>query len=225
MLARTDGNPTLVLHFGMTGLLVCGHPDEPAGPHDGILFTVGDGRRLRYRDQRKLQGLCSPTTPASIGHCTTRAHGTAPHLPGERPTEAERCRLYTHIPRTLPGRRRPGPAARPPAHRPPRRPRAGPPAVVPPLPAGSWCPAKRRGMSPVRVRDFPSWVSWKMEREEEDGRLGDKESAGPLSQRASAPTTWVYRPRSQATRAETFRRTPVQPSARFLGVKTDVRCR
>lgn len=104
---------------------------------------------------------------------------------------------------------------------PPRR----PPAVVPSLPAGSWCPAKRRGMSPVRVRDFPSWVSWKMEREEEDGRLGDKESAGPLSQRASAPTTWVYRPRSQATRAETFRRTPVQPPARFLGVKTDVRCR
>ncbi|MER7108059.1 Fpg/Nei family DNA glycosylase [Streptomyces sp. NPDC000229] len=57
LLARTDGGPTLVLHFGMTGRLVCGHPDEPAEAHDRVLFTVGGDRQLRYRDQRKLQGL------------------------------------------------------------------------------------------------------------------------------------------------------------------------
>ncbi|MEV3989559.1 DNA-formamidopyrimidine glycosylase family protein [Streptomyces sp. NPDC049837] len=57
LLARTDGGPTLMLHFGMTGLLVCGHPDDAAEPHDRVLFTVGAGRQLRYRDQRKLQGL------------------------------------------------------------------------------------------------------------------------------------------------------------------------
>lgn len=56
LLARTGG-PTLMLHFGMTGSLVCAGPgDEPAA-HDRVLFTLGGGRQLRFRDQRKLQGL------------------------------------------------------------------------------------------------------------------------------------------------------------------------
>jgi formamidopyrimidine-DNA glycosylase len=57
LLARTGDGPTLVLHFGMTGELVCGSPDEAPEAHDRVLFTVGDDRQLRYRDQRKLQGL------------------------------------------------------------------------------------------------------------------------------------------------------------------------
>ncbi|MEU0199580.1 MULTISPECIES: DNA-formamidopyrimidine glycosylase family protein [unclassified Streptomyces] len=56
LLARTGG-PTLVLHFGMTGRLVCGRADDPVEPHDRVLFTLGGGRQLRFRDQRKLQGL------------------------------------------------------------------------------------------------------------------------------------------------------------------------
>ncbi|WP_438486857.1 Fpg/Nei family DNA glycosylase [Streptomyces sp. S186] len=58
LLARTasDG-PTLLLHFGMTGQLVCAHPDDETGAHDRVLFTVSGGRQLRFRDQRKLQGL------------------------------------------------------------------------------------------------------------------------------------------------------------------------
>lgn len=56
LLARTGG-PTLMLHFGMTGALVCGHPDDAAEAHDRVLFTVARDRQLRYRDQRKLQGL------------------------------------------------------------------------------------------------------------------------------------------------------------------------
>ncbi|RPF34686.1 Fpg/Nei family DNA glycosylase [Streptomyces sp. TLI_185] len=56
LLARTGG-PTLVLHFGMTGLLVCTRSDEEAAPHDRVVFVVGADRQLRYRDQRKLQGL------------------------------------------------------------------------------------------------------------------------------------------------------------------------
>ena len=56
LLARTGG-PTLVLHFGMTGRLVCGHADDPVEPHDRVLFTLGGGRQLRFRDQRKLRGL------------------------------------------------------------------------------------------------------------------------------------------------------------------------
>ncbi|GHD28701.1 formamidopyrimidine-DNA glycosylase [Streptomyces violarus] len=57
LLARTRAGPTLVLHFGMTGLLVCGHPDEAVEAHDRVLFTLRGNRQLRFRDQRKLQGI------------------------------------------------------------------------------------------------------------------------------------------------------------------------
>ncbi|MER6981395.1 DNA-formamidopyrimidine glycosylase family protein, partial [Streptomyces carpinensis] len=57
LLARTGDGPTLMLHFGMTGRLVCGSPEDAAEAHDRVLFTVSGGRQLRYRDQRKLQGL------------------------------------------------------------------------------------------------------------------------------------------------------------------------
>ncbi|EFL30503.1 formamidopyrimidine-DNA glycosylase [Streptomyces viridochromogenes DSM 40736] len=56
LLARTGG-PTLVLHFGMTGRLVCCHPGDAVEAHDRVLFTLSGGRQLRFRDQRKLQGL------------------------------------------------------------------------------------------------------------------------------------------------------------------------
>src|SRR3954454_7381132 len=56
LLARTGG-PTLVLHFGMTGQLVCARSDEAPEAHDRVLFTMGADRQLRYRDRRKLQGL------------------------------------------------------------------------------------------------------------------------------------------------------------------------
>ncbi|MEV5507702.1 Fpg/Nei family DNA glycosylase [Streptomyces orinoci] len=57
LLARTAGGPTLMLHFGMTGRLLCGRPEDPAEAHDRVLFTLAGGRQLRFRDQRKLQGL------------------------------------------------------------------------------------------------------------------------------------------------------------------------
>ncbi|MEU3349606.1 DNA-formamidopyrimidine glycosylase family protein [Streptomyces sp. NPDC006700] len=47
----------LVWHFGMTGSLRCCAPDEPLAPHDRIVLTLDDARHLRYRDQRKLQGV------------------------------------------------------------------------------------------------------------------------------------------------------------------------
>lgn len=56
LLAHTGG-PTLLLHFGMTGRLACARPDDAVEAHDRVLFTLGGGRQLRYRDQRKLQGL------------------------------------------------------------------------------------------------------------------------------------------------------------------------
>ncbi|GAA2583612.1 hypothetical protein Stube_30150 [Streptomyces tubercidicus] len=56
LLARTDG-PTVLLHFGMTGELVCANASDPVHAHDRVVFTVDGGQQLRYRDQRKLQGL------------------------------------------------------------------------------------------------------------------------------------------------------------------------
>ncbi|GLX50000.1 formamidopyrimidine-DNA glycosylase [Streptomyces hygroscopicus subsp. hygroscopicus] len=56
LLARTDG-PTVLLHFGMTGLLLPAGPGDAVEAHDRVLFTLDDGRQLRYRDQRKLRGL------------------------------------------------------------------------------------------------------------------------------------------------------------------------
>lgn len=57
LLARTDGEPTLLLHFGMTGRLVCAAPGDAVQAHDRVLISTQGGRRLFFRDQRKLQGL------------------------------------------------------------------------------------------------------------------------------------------------------------------------
>ncbi|MEU6172472.1 DNA-formamidopyrimidine glycosylase family protein [Streptantibioticus parmotrematis] len=56
-LIAPTGGPTLLLHFGMTGRLVhCAAKDEPH-PHDRVVVALrGDGQ-LRFRDQRKLQGI------------------------------------------------------------------------------------------------------------------------------------------------------------------------
>ncbi|GAA2609936.1 Fpg/Nei family DNA glycosylase [Streptomyces axinellae] len=56
LLAHTGG-PTLLVHFGMTGQLVCASPEDPYHAHDRVVFTLGKRRQLRYRDQRKLKGL------------------------------------------------------------------------------------------------------------------------------------------------------------------------
>ncbi|GAA1930317.1 Fpg/Nei family DNA glycosylase [Streptantibioticus ferralitis] len=55
LIAATDG-PVVLLHFGMTGSLVCCSPADPLGRHDRVAFVAGE-RQLRYRDQRKLQGI------------------------------------------------------------------------------------------------------------------------------------------------------------------------
>ncbi|WP_330350013.1 Fpg/Nei family DNA glycosylase [Streptomyces sp. NBC_00582] len=66
LLARTGG-PTLLLHFGMTGRLLCARPDDPVEAHDRVLFTLSRDRRLRYRDQRKLKGLWLAEDEADVG--------------------------------------------------------------------------------------------------------------------------------------------------------------
>ncbi|MDT0343480.1 Fpg/Nei family DNA glycosylase [Streptomyces litchfieldiae] len=66
LVARTDG-PAALLHFGMTGRLLALSADDPPAPHDRVTFDLDDGQQLRYRDQRKLQGLWLAPTDADIG--------------------------------------------------------------------------------------------------------------------------------------------------------------
>ncbi|MPY80648.1 MAG: Fpg/Nei family DNA glycosylase [Actinophytocola sp.] len=48
--------PSLVLHFGMTGSLSWCSGDESRHRHDRLVLATGGGE-LRYRDMRKLQGV------------------------------------------------------------------------------------------------------------------------------------------------------------------------
>jgi len=66
LIARTDGGPALMLHFGMTGELLCCPPAEPRHPYDRVLLDLSGGRGLRYRDQRKPQGLRLAGSEAEI---------------------------------------------------------------------------------------------------------------------------------------------------------------
>ncbi|MBA8824793.1 formamidopyrimidine-DNA glycosylase [Saccharopolyspora lacisalsi] len=55
--ADTDeSTPCVLVHFGMTGMLVWCRFDEQAHPHDRAVVTFEHGE-LRYRDMRKLKGL------------------------------------------------------------------------------------------------------------------------------------------------------------------------
>lgn len=68
LIARTDGGPAVLLHFGMTGRLVCESPREPAHRHDRVRFDLSGGNGVRYRDQRKLQGLRLAGSEDAVAH-------------------------------------------------------------------------------------------------------------------------------------------------------------
>ncbi|MBT2368974.1 Fpg/Nei family DNA glycosylase [Streptomyces sp. ISL-10] len=67
LVAPTDG-PTVVWHFGMTGLLMCASSDDPVAEHDRLVLVLDDDHRLRYRDQRKLQGVHLAGSDEAVGH-------------------------------------------------------------------------------------------------------------------------------------------------------------
>ncbi|TDC76385.1 Fpg/Nei family DNA glycosylase, partial [Streptomyces hainanensis] len=66
LLAPTAEGPVTLFHFGMTGGLHCDPADAPPTPHDRVTLTLDDGRRLRYRDQRKLRGIWFAATEADV---------------------------------------------------------------------------------------------------------------------------------------------------------------
>lgn len=48
--------PCVLMHFGMTGMVLWSAPDEQPHPHDRVVFHLSGGD-LRYRDMRKLTGI------------------------------------------------------------------------------------------------------------------------------------------------------------------------
>ncbi|WKX73664.1 Fpg/Nei family DNA glycosylase [Streptomyces sp. XD-27] len=82
LIARTDG-PAVLLHFGMTGELLCCSADDPGHRHDRVVLTLDDDHQLRYRDQRKLQGLRLADSEADIERVTARLGPDALAVDGE----------------------------------------------------------------------------------------------------------------------------------------------
>ncbi|MFF7155135.1 DNA-formamidopyrimidine glycosylase family protein [Streptomyces sp. NPDC008139] len=65
LIARVEGGAVVLLHFGMTGQLLCSPSTDPPHRHDRVRVLLDGGLELRYRDQRKLQGLRLATSQAA----------------------------------------------------------------------------------------------------------------------------------------------------------------
>lgn len=66
LVVRVEGGSVVLLHFGMTGQLLCRPAEDPPHRHDRVRVLLSDGMEVRYRDQRKLQGLRLATSQAAV---------------------------------------------------------------------------------------------------------------------------------------------------------------
>jgi formamidopyrimidine-DNA glycosylase len=66
LIARLGGGAAVLLHFGMTGRLLCRPSGEPPHRHDRVRLLLAGGHEVRYRDQRKLQGLRLAGSPEAV---------------------------------------------------------------------------------------------------------------------------------------------------------------
>lgn len=57
LLMTLSDNKTLVVHLRMTGRWVLCHQEEPEIPHTHVVFTLDDGKQLRYTDIRQFGGM------------------------------------------------------------------------------------------------------------------------------------------------------------------------
>ena len=64
LIVWTSG-PAILLHFGMTGDLVCGSDQTGRHRHDRVIFVLDRGE-LRYRNMRKLGGLWLAHGPGDV---------------------------------------------------------------------------------------------------------------------------------------------------------------
>lgn len=86
LIAPVTGGAVVVLHFGMTGSLDWGDGPDGRQRHDRVVFVVGDGE-LRYRDQRKLQGLWLLRAGAQLERLLDGTGPDALEVPRSRFTE------------------------------------------------------------------------------------------------------------------------------------------
>jgi formamidopyrimidine-DNA glycosylase len=54
LLVDTDAGLTLLVHLGMTGQLWVADRGRPRRPHEHVVFTLDDGRELRFADTRRF---------------------------------------------------------------------------------------------------------------------------------------------------------------------------
>ena len=82
ILMHLDGDVLLVVHLGMTGQLRLMDADAPMQTHTHVIFTLDDGRHLRYRDTRRFGRLLLGTENALLGSKKMPLLGPEPIDPG-----------------------------------------------------------------------------------------------------------------------------------------------
>ena len=60
------GGPRLLIHLGMTGQLTVAPAAAPPADHTHLVFDLGDGRQLRFRDVRRFGSAALFDTPAAL---------------------------------------------------------------------------------------------------------------------------------------------------------------
>jgi formamidopyrimidine-DNA glycosylase len=72
-----DGGLHLVVHLGMTGQLTIASTEEPRAEHTHLLFDLGQGSQLRFRDTRRF-GSATVFDDASALECFFTENGLGP---------------------------------------------------------------------------------------------------------------------------------------------------
>jgi formamidopyrimidine-DNA glycosylase len=71
LIALTDGDSSVLMHFGMTGdLSWSAGGSSGRHPHDRVVFRLGGGEELRYRNMRKFGGIWLARSEPEIGRIT-----------------------------------------------------------------------------------------------------------------------------------------------------------
>jgi formamidopyrimidine-DNA glycosylase len=72
-----DGN-VLIAHLGMAGRMQVCDPAAPLGAHDHVVFTIDDGRQVRFNDPRRFGLMTLAPADAVPGHKLFRHLGPDP---------------------------------------------------------------------------------------------------------------------------------------------------
>jgi formamidopyrimidine-DNA glycosylase len=90
ILIDLDSDVVLVVHLGMTGQLRLVDPVTPIEKHTHVIFTLDDGRHLRYRDPRRFGRLLLGTEESLLASKKMPRLGPEPIDPSFVPDELYR---------------------------------------------------------------------------------------------------------------------------------------